>query len=56
LFDFLAAQQSKPTRKLEISAPNLVLVVNELEEQEFSLKKNAYSGLFGIVFVCLDFS
>jgi hypothetical protein len=32
--DFLAEQQSKPTKKFKNSAPNLVLAVNGPEEQE----------------------
>jgi hypothetical protein len=36
---FLAGQQSKLKEKLENSALNRFLVVNEPEEQEFSLKK-----------------
>jgi hypothetical protein len=35
----LAGQQSKLTKKLEKSALNMFLVVNEPEEQKFSLKK-----------------
>jgi hypothetical protein len=43
---FLAGQQSKLTEKLKKSDPNMFLVMNEPEEQEFSLKKikiSAYS-------------
>jgi hypothetical protein len=36
---FFAGQQSRQTKKLENSALNKFLVVNEPEEQEFSLKK-----------------
>jgi hypothetical protein len=36
---FVAEQLSKLTKKLENSALNMFLVVNEPEEQKFSLKK-----------------
>jgi hypothetical protein len=39
---FVAGQQSKRTKKLENSALNIFLVVNEPEEQKFSLKKSKF--------------
>jgi hypothetical protein len=43
---FLAGRQSKLTKKkLENSALNMFLVVNEPKEQEFSLKKSRDSGI-----------
>jgi hypothetical protein len=43
----LAVQQSKLTEKLENSALNIFLVVNEPEEQEFSLKKSKFHQIMG---------
>jgi hypothetical protein len=43
----LAGQQSKLTGKLKKSALNIFLVVNELEEQEFSLKKSKFQEILG---------
>jgi hypothetical protein len=43
----LAGQQSKQTKKLENSALNMFLVVNEPEEQEFSLQKSKFQQILG---------
>jgi hypothetical protein len=44
---FLAGQQSELTKKLENSALNMFLVVNEPEEQEFYLKKSKFQEILG---------
>jgi hypothetical protein len=43
----LAGQQSKLTEKLENSSLNIFLVVNESEEQAFSLKKSKLQQILG---------
>jgi hypothetical protein len=48
--EFLAGQQSELTKKLEHSALNMFLVVNEPEEQEFSLKKSKFQQIPGNMF------
>jgi hypothetical protein len=44
------------TEKLENSALNMSLVVNEPEEQEFSLKNRNFSGFWDLVGACMVFS
>jgi hypothetical protein len=43
----LVFQQSKQTKKVENSAQNMFLVVNEPEEQEFSLQKSKFQQILG---------
>jgi hypothetical protein len=52
----LTGQQSKLTEKLENSAPNMFLVVNEPEEQEISVKKSNISRFWELVGTCMEFS
>jgi hypothetical protein len=42
---FLTEQSSKLTEKLKNSAPNMFLVVNEPEEQEFSLEESKFQHI-----------
>jgi hypothetical protein len=44
---FLAGQKSELTKKLENSALNMFLVVNEPKEQKFSLKKSKLQEILG---------
>jgi hypothetical protein len=44
---FLAGQQSKLTEKFKNLALNMFLVVNDPEQQEFSLKKSKFQQILG---------